>query len=470
MEKNTSTKLAQELEPLQQRIAELDSQRLTLELELGRIEAELQAVVADQPRFDALKEVCDALDRLEQLAASDLFWNELPQVPDPEVSLDRLRRLPDRYRERLESIRGRREALQAELKRCRDERDHLDGKVHEAYLREQQRQSEFVIEREVTFFPMRAAVMPWSREVESERYFRRALLVALLISFLLGGIVPLVKIPEPDRTAEVAEIPERIARLVRSVPPVPEAPPAPQVAEEKPEKAGDEKPEEKKPEPEERPAAEETARQKAQSSGVLAFQETFRDMIVDAPSARLVDKARVADAPPRRAGNSLSRRSLVALQATGSSGGIDASAISRNIGDGTGGAGSGTRLGGVSFSRVESTVANLAEQEGREATRGPTPGRTDEEIQIVFDRYKSTLYRIYNKELRRDPTLRGNILLRITIEPGGEVSACSVESTDLASPELVKLIVERVLRFNFGPKPDVQKTTILYPIDFLPAN
>jgi hypothetical protein len=61
------------------------------------------------------------------------------------------------------------------------------------------------------------------------------------------------------------------------------------------------------------------------------------------------------------------------------------------------------------------------------------------------------------------------MVLRITIEPGGEVSVCKVESTDLASPELVAQIVERVKKFNFGPKDKVPKTTILYPIDFLPA-
>jgi hypothetical protein len=44
-----------------------------------------------------------------------------------------------------------------------------------------------------------------------------------------------------------------------------------------------------------------------------------------------------------------------------------------------------------------------------------------------------------------------------------------VESTDLASAELVAQIVDRVDRFNFGPKEGVPKTTILYPIDFLPA-
>ena len=43
------------------------------------------------------------------------------------------------------------------------------------------------------------------------------------------------------------------------------------------------------------------------------------------------------------------------------------------------------------------------------------------------------------------------------------------ESTDLASPELVKKIVARIKRFNFGPKEGVPKVTILYPIAFLPA-
>jgi hypothetical protein len=96
-------------------------------------------------------------------------------------------------------------------------------------------------------------------------------------------------------------------------------------------------------------------------------------------------------------------------------------------------------------------------------------GRTDEEIQIVFDRYKAALYRIYNQELRKDPTLRGKILMRLSIEPDGAVSLCKVESTELPSPELVDKIVERIRRFNFGPKEGVKKMTILYPIDFLPA-
>ena len=139
------------------------------------------------------------------------------------------------------------------------------------------------------------------------------------------------------------------------------------------------------------------------------------------------------------------------------------------VGQAPGGIGKGGGSGdGTGFGRVESTIADL-EESSRPLSDGLAPGRTDEEIQIVFDRYKAALYRIYNKELRKDPTLRGKMLLRISIETSGAVSMCKVESTDLASAELVAKIVDRIKRFNFGPKEGVPKMTILYPIDFLPA-
>ena len=59
--------------------------------------------------------------------------------------------------------------------------------------------------------------------------------------------------------------------------------------------------------------------------------------------------------------------------------------------------------------------------------------------------------------------------MRISIEPDGTVSLCKVESTDLASPKLVENILERIKKFNFGPKEGIKRMTILYPIDFLPA-
>jgi hypothetical protein len=220
------------------------------------------------------------------------------------------------------------------------------------------------------------------------------------------------------------------------------------------------------------------ARKKAQRVGVLAFKDTFKDLMDETPVAKLGTEARLSPKSSKVKGQAVVQRSLVAMQAQGgSSGGIDNSGISRNLGNGNGGRLGGSGIGkgssggkgdGIGFTKVESSIADV-EESSRPLSDGTGPGRTDEEIQIVFDRYKAALYRIYNRELRKDPTLRGKILLRISIETSGAVSLCKVESTDLKSPELVAKIVARIKRFNFGPKEGVPKITILYPIDFLPA-
>ena len=95
-------------------------------------------------------------------------------------------------------------------------------------------------------------------------------------------------------------------------------------------------------------------------------------------------------------------------------------------------------------------------------------GRSDEEIQIVFDRHKSALYRLYQRELRNDATLQGKVILRLTIEPDGSVSMVQVKSSEMDAPGLTSDIVARVKGFNFGAK-DVPAVTIVYPMNFLPA-
>ncbi len=44
------------------------------------------------------------------------------------------------------------------------------------------------------------------------------------------------------------------------------------------------------------------------------------------------------------------------------------------------------------------------------------------------------------------------MVLRITIEPNGVVSACKVESCNMNAPGFNAQIVGRVSRFNFGPE------------------
>jgi hypothetical protein len=86
----------------------------------------------------------------------------------------------------------------------------------------------------------------------------------------------------------------------------------------------------------------------------------------------------------------------------------------------------------------------------------------------VFDRYKASFYRLYNRELRNNPALKGQMVLRLTIEPDGSVSMCVLQTTDMDAPDLATQVVSRVRTINFGAK-DVPAVTIVYPIDFLPA-
>jgi hypothetical protein len=155
---------------------------------------------------------------------------------------------------------------------------------------------------------------------------------------------------------------------------------------------------------------------------------------------------------------------MVTSQAVGSSGGINLASLSREVAGG----GGGGELEGVQVVRATSSIGGGSGPD-RPLRGGPGLSRTDEEIQIVFDRHKAALYRLYNRELRRDPTLMGQMVLRIRIEPDGSVSLCELRASDMNAPELAAQVVSRVRTFDFGAKEGIPAITILYPIDFLPA-
>jgi len=294
--------------------------------------------------------------------------------------------------------------------------------------------------------------MPWNKNDRDQKQFRKILLIVLLFSILLGILIPMWDIPVPDRV-EVVEIPERLAKLM-----VPKPPPPPPPKQEKQEEKKPDKEKAKKKDDKPVPEAKK-ARKKAERAGLMAFKDDFADLIDDTPIA-LGSKAKVSGKGSKA---KKTTRSLVTSNVGTTSSGINTAALSRNTG------GSGEGMGGVEFSRVESSIGSDFYGEEAPLSSGPGPSRTDEEIQIVFDRYKSALYRIYNRELRKNPTLQGKMVLRLTIEPDGKVSACSVDSSDMDSAELDKKIADRVKKFNFGAKEGVPAITILYPIDFLPA-
>jgi len=219
--------------------------------------------------------------------------------------------------------------------------------------------------------------------------------------------------------------------------------------------------------------AQPAPQQRVGTLGLLALKDKFASLAKDRPSPRLGSAARFSTADDVGRPSS---PSMLTTNNPGSSGGINLASLSRSVGGGGGGGGGGGTgsgggggMPGVPVGRATSSIASIGGGDRPLAHDGPGPSRTDEEIQIVFDRYKAAFYRLYNRALRNDPTLKGQMVLRLTIEPDGSVSMCKLQSSDMNAPELADQVVNITLTINFGAKEGVQALTISYPIDFLPA-
>ncbi len=428
--------------------------------DLRVVESEFEELANEQQQYRLLREVCVSLDELEELGGSDLFWGARDAGGDGSDQIRLVRARIDEFDKQLGGIEERRQSILDEIQVQEDAADLTAGDILEAERLEAARKLEWEIEREDADFSIRASIMPWARGGEDDQRFRRALALSILLSLLLGLLLPLVDLPIPDQW-KVLEEQERLTRLIRE-----ELPPPPVVVEEPvpvreeelvPTEEAPIVAEQKAPEPSPGPAAK---KNDPAPVGILAFREKFSGLARNRATDRLGANARITSTG---GGSGPPERSLVTTQAAGSSGGINLAALSRDVGDG-----SGREMGGVAVVQATSSIGTGGGSE-RPLSGGPGLSRTDEEIQIVFDRHKAALYRLYNRELRRNPTLKGQIVLRMTIEPDGSVSLCELKSTNMKSKTLSTQLVERVKTFDFGAKEGIPAITIIYPIDFLPA-
>jgi len=430
--------------------------------ELRGVDAELEGFATERRQHGLLHDACKALDELAAIGAAGLFWGDGVAAGEGEQRIRRARGHIDAFQKRLGEVEERRDALVDAIARAEEDADLLEDDVCELEREEEQRRLEWVVEREIFPLPARAAIMPWTRGGEDDERFRRSLASALLASLLLGMLLPLVQLPLPEPW-EPIEVPERFARLIREERPLPPPPPAREqpLPEERPPEPTKERPlvaEQSQPVPNPQPAAKPSP----ESKGILAFREKFSGLADTRSTPRLGSRARITRSGEAASG--YAQRALVTTQAAGSSGGINLASLSRDVGGGGGGEG----IEGVQVARATSTIGGSGTSD-RPRSDGPGLSRTDEEIQIVFDRHKAALYRLYNRELRRDPTLKGQMVLRLRIEPDGSVSLCEVHGSDMNAPQLAAQVVDRVRTFDFGAKDGIGPVTILYPIDFLPA-
>jgi protein TonB len=298
--------------------------------------------------------------------------------------------------------------------------------------------------------------LPWSPTEDVERRFRKVLRNLAIAALLIGILIPMLPVPERQR-ASAPDIPDRVVKLVieKKAPPPP-PPPVPKAEEPKPEPVR--KVEEPKPQPQPRP---QDAREKAQKSGLLQLQ----DQLAALRDNSVLEKAAQTKNLTGKVGEATrSERSLITSKVGTSSGGINTAELSRGYGGGAG------ALTGHNTTQVTSAVleAQQANDGVRRTSGSSKAARSREEIELVFDRNKGAIYALYSRALRDKPDLKGKLVLELTIAPSGEVTNCTVVSSELNDPDLERKLVARIKLFRFEAK-DVETITTTKPIDFFPA-
>lgn len=282
---------------------------------------------------------------------------------------------------------------------------------------------------------------------DSDRRFRRLLLVFGLPALLFGVGIPFIQVSGLLKGGGMLT-PVRYAKLIEQ-----KSAPEPETAPDTPVE---------KPQPKPVPKPQMTQQQKVEKARKKAEKAiaSLQDSLAELRDSDLptVNAPLTGEVLTSKSGTTPS----FAASASKSSGGIgEVGVVERQ---------STTALGSRQAERVKSPVGA-----GRDASRSglsgdvTKTGRTLEDIQLVFDRSKGALYTMYQRELRANPNARGKIVVRMTIAPTGRVTRCVLVSSEMNSPEFEKKVIARILLLDFGPK-DVGDFTIDYPLYFFPQN
>jgi len=304
------------------------------------------------------------------------------------------------------------------------------------------------------------ADLPWTVSYEEDRRFRFILLQVLLVCLVVGVVAPYIRIPQTDFISE-EEVPPRRVRLLTEQPlPEPEPPPPPPVI------VPDipEVPVVVPPAPEiaavQAPVAPViTPRAKAASSGVLAMSDALSELRNAMPrtgttSGRTDRSERVPQRAPQP--------SVLTADVTRGSKGIDGGVAHESV---LAASGLPDKEGGArGFNSGEVALPVT----GRVASPSPVAIRSEEQIQEVLDRNKGAMFTLYNRELRRAPSLQGKLVMSITIAPDGRVTHCTIVSSELDSASLEWQLVKLVKGIRFGDKPGVATVTTKIPVEFFP--
>lgn len=96
--------------------------------------------------------------------------------------------------------------------------------------------------------------------------------------------------------------------------------------------------------------------------------------------------------------------------------------------------------------------------------------RGEEDVYKTILKYSGGLRYIYNNALRKDPSLKGKITVKMVISIDGKVVNAEVVSSTISSPEMEEAIIKRIYRWQFLELKTGEDFTIAYTFDFSPIS
>ena len=310
------------------------------------------------------------------------------------------------------------------------------------------------------------SVLPWHSGVVEDKRFKWLLVNGLGVFLTMAVLFPFLPAPVIEKTDREKERTEYTRLIIEEkplpLPPKVENKPIPVVK--KPVKAKPkpvpkvEQPKPKKVKPKTKPVdLMKQARDKAAKTGVLAFADDLASMRQQVD----VSKVKRSNLTRGAAQAEKTERKLLASKAKAAVGGINTAALSRDTG--------GVALSARETTRIDAPTG-IATGDATQAAATDIvdySGRSSEAVRRVMDANKGAIFAVYNRALRKDPTLAGKVLFKMVIEPSGKITSLSLLSSELADTALVKKILSRIRLINFGADA-VETTEVNYSFDFLP--
>jgi TonB family protein len=361
----------------------------------------------------------------------------------------------------------------------------------------------------------RVPYFAWAYSPEDEKRYRRYLRNIMTVTVL--ACLAFILLPRPKEVRVVQEVPPRLAKLLLERDPAPQPKPVAPPPQKKDERVAQLKeaektatPEPKRPEPRQEaakgakvpearnpiegkpPGEVDAARRRVAGIGLLANSKELNELRGAPVAVQLQTDIKQGPGVGTGVGvgvgagneQGIPIRSMITSNAQGGSGGINTAAYSRNTGGGglagrattlvegaAGGGGGGGPGGGGGGGKGNGTGLGSGDgARGGSIAKGGSgkASRSLEDIKIVLERSKGSLYAIYNRALRDDASLQGKVVVELRIAPSGEVVSVRVISSELKTPELEAKILARIRTLDFGAK-DVAEMVTTWPLDFLPA-